>query len=327
MSWNRLLNIQAVEGAVQSRRYLEGRRLRRRCLTKPMLPKDVIKKIRRIQIMTNRLVNESLAGEYHSVFKGRGMEFDEVREYQHGDDVRTIDWNVTSRAGHPFVKRYVEERELTVMLLVDASASGSFGSAEKTKGEIAAEISALLAFSAIKNNDRVGAILFTDQVEKFIPPRRGSNHVLRVIREVLFCHPKHTGTCIQRALEHLNLVVRKHAVVFLISDLLDQGFEQSLKVANRRHDVVIVQIVDPREQELQDVGILELRDAETGEIVDIDTSLRGVRARYKENWERNYSKLRKLFQSYRMDHVPIDTVRPYDLPLVRFFEERARRCR
>jgi uncharacterized protein (DUF58 family) len=292
-----------------------------------MLPKDIIRKIRRIQITTNRLVNESLAGEYHSVFKGRGMEFDEVREYQHGDDVRTIDWNVTSRAGHPFVKRYVEERELTVMLLVDASASGSFGSAEKTKGEIAAEISALLAFSAIKNNDRVGAILFTDRVEKFIPPRRGSNHVLRVIRELLFYRPEHSGTCIQRAFEHLNLIVRKRAVVFLISDLLDQGFEQSLKVANRRHDIVIIQIIDPREQELQNVGILELRDAETGEIIDIDTSLPADRAKYRENWERNNSMLRKLFQSYRMDHVPIDAARPYDRPLIRFFEERARRFR
>ncbi|HYK90014.1 MAG TPA: DUF58 domain-containing protein [Acidobacteriota bacterium] len=292
-----------------------------------MLPKDVIRKIRRIQITTNRLVNESLAGEYHSVFKGRGMEFDEVREYQHGDDVRTIDWNVTSRTGHPFVRRYVEERELTVMLLVDASASGSFGSVEKTKGEIAAEISALLAFSAIKNNDRVGALLFTDRVEKFIPPRRGSNHVLRVIRELLFYRPQYCGTSIQSALEHLNLVVRKRAVVFLISDLLDQGFEQSLKVANRRHDVVIFQIMDPREQELQNVGIIELRDAETGEILDVDTSLPAVRARYRENWERNYEMLRRLFQSYRMDHVPIDTARPYDRPLIRFFEERARRYR
>src|SRR5512135_3124732 len=236
-----------------------------------MLPKEVVSKIRRIQITTNRLVNESLAGEYHSVFKGRGMEFDEVREYQHGDDIRTIDWNVTSRAGRPFVKRYVEERELTVMLLVDTSASGEFGSEQKTKGEITAEISALLAFSAIKNNDRVGAILFTDRVEKFIPPRRGSTHVLRVIREILFYRPEHTGTSIQKALEHLNLVLHKKAVVFLISDLLDQGYEQSLKVANRRHDMVIVQVIDPREQELPDVGILELRDAETGEILYVDT--------------------------------------------------------
>jgi uncharacterized protein (DUF58 family) len=292
-----------------------------------MLPKDVIRKIRRIQITTNRLVNESLAGEYHSVFKGRGMEFDEVREYQHGDDIRTIDWNVTSRTGHPFVKRYVEERELTVMLLVDASASGSFGSASKTKGEIAAEISALIAFSAIKNNDRVGAILFTDRVEKFIPPRRGSTHVLRLIREMLFYQPQRRGTSIQKALDHLNLVIHKRAVVFLISDLLDQGFEQSLKVADRKHDVIVIRIVDPREKELPDVGIVEVRDAETGEIAYIDTSLPVVRASYRANWEKNRSKLTKLFQSQRMDQVAIDTSSPYDVPLVRFFEERARRAR
>jgi uncharacterized protein (DUF58 family) len=292
-----------------------------------MLPKEILQKIRRIQITTNRLVNESLAGEYHSVFKGRGMEFDEVREYQHGDDVRTIDWNVTSRAGHPFVKRYVEERELTVMLLVDASASGLFGSRDKTKSEFAAEISAVIAFSAIKNNDRVGAILFTDLVEKFIPPRRGSTHVLRVIREVLFYRPEHRGTRIQAALEHLNLIVHKRSVVFLITDLLDQGFEQSLKAANRRHDVVVIRIVDSRERDLPDTGILQIRDAETGEIASVDTSLTWVRDTFRENWERNQSRLAKLFESQKIDHVTIDTGEPYDLPLVRFFEKRARRIR
>jgi uncharacterized protein (DUF58 family) len=292
-----------------------------------MLPKEIIQKIRRIQITTNRLVNESLAGEYHSVFKGRGMEFDEVREYQHGDDVRSIDWNVTSRAGRPFVKRYVEERELTVMLLIDASASGSFGSADKMKSEIAAEISALIAFSAIKNNDRVGAILFTDQIEKFVPPRRGSSHVLRVVREVLFHKPEHRGTRIQKAIDHLNLVVHKSSVVFLISDLLDQGFEQSLRVANRRHDVIVIQIVDPREKELAKVGIAELRDAETGEIAWIDTSLEWVRNTFRENWDRNQLRLSRFFKSNRMDHVPIDTSRPYDVPLVRFFKERAKKIR
>lgn len=292
-----------------------------------MLPKEVIQKIRRIQITTNRLVNESLAGEYHSVFKGRGMEFDEVREYQHGDDVRTIDWNVTSRAGRPFVKRYVEERELTVMLLVDMSASGAFGSAGKMKSEIAAEISALLAFSAIKNSDRVGAILFTDRVEKFIPPRRGSKHVLRVIREMLFHTPQHRGTCIQKALEHLNLVVHKRSVVFLISDLLDQGFEQSLKVANRRHDIVMIQIMDPRERELPDVGILEMRDSETGEIVRIDTALSWIRDTFRENWDRNQARLAKLFDSHRMDHLTVETGKAYDIPLIRFFEQRAKRIR
>jgi uncharacterized protein (DUF58 family) len=292
-----------------------------------MLPKEIINKIRRIQITTNRLVNESLAGEYHSVFKGRGMEFDEVREYQHGDDVRSIDWNVTSRTGHPFVKRYVEERELTVMLLIDASASGSFGSVAKTKSEINAEISALLAFSAIKNNDRVGAILFTDRVEKFIPPRRGSTHVLRVVREVLFYRPEHKGTCIQKALEHLNCVVHKHSVVFLISDLLDQGFEQSLKVVNRKHDVVIIQIMDPREADLPDAGIVEIRDAETGEIACIDTSLPWVRNKFRENWDRNQTRLSRFFDSHRIDHLTIETGLSYDVPLVRFFKERAKRAR
>ncbi len=292
-----------------------------------MLPKEVVRKIRRIQITTNRLVNESLAGEYHSVFKGRGMEFDEVREYQHGDDVRTIDWNVTSRAGRPFVKRYVEERELTVLLLVDCSASGSFGSTDKMKSEIAAEISAVLAFSAIKNNDRVGAILFTDRVEKFIPPRRGSSHVLRVVREVLFHEPERRGTCIRKALEHLNLVVHKRSVVFLISDLLDRGFEQTLRTANRRHDVVIIQIVDPREKELPHAGIVELRDAETGEIVRIDTALQWVRDRFRENRARSQAALEKLFDSNRMDHLTVETGAPYDMPLIRFFRERAKRIR
>lgn len=291
------------------------------------MPKEVVRKIRRIQITTNRLVNESLAGEYHSVFKGRGMEFDEVREYQHGDDVRTIDWNVTSRAGRPFVKRYVEERELTVLLLVDCSASGSFGSTDKMKSEIAAEISAVLAFSAIKNNDRVGAILFTDRVEKFIPPRRGSSHVLRVVREVLFHEPERRGTCIRKALEHLNLVVHKRSVVFLISDLLDRGFEQTLRTANRRHDVVIIQIVDPREKELPHAGIVELRDAETGEIVRIDTALQWVRDRFRENRARSQAALEKLFDSNRMDHLTVETGAPYDMPLIRFFRERAKRIR
>jgi uncharacterized protein (DUF58 family) len=292
-----------------------------------MLPKEILQKIRRIQITTNRLVNESLAGEYHSVFKGRGMEFDEVREYQHGDDVRTIDWNVFSRTGRPYAKRYVEERELTVMLLIDTSASGSFGSVHKMKSEIEAEISALLAFSAIKNNDRVGAILFTDRVEKFIPPRRGSKHVLRVIREVLFYKPQYRGTSIQTAVELLNLVIHKRAVVFLISDLLDQGFEQSLKVANRKHDFVILQIIDPLEKGLPRIGLLEIRDAETGEIACIDTSLSWIQSTIRENWEKNQNRLQKLLESHRMDHITIETGTPYDVPLMRFFKERAKRIR
>jgi len=213
------------------------------------------------------------------------------------------------------------------MLLVDTSASGLFGSAEKTKSEIAAEISALIAFSAIKNHDRVGAILFTDRVEKFIPPRRGSTHVLRVIREVLFHKPEHKGTRIQKAFEHLNLVIHKRSVVFLISDLLDQGFEQSLKVANRKHDVVVIQIMDPRERDLPDAGIVELRDAETGEIACIDTSQPWVRDTFRDNWSRNQDRLFKLFNAHRVDHVTIETGKPYDIPLVRFFKQRAQKAR
>lgn len=292
-----------------------------------MLPREVVRKIRRIQITTNRVVNESLAGNYHSVFKGRGMEFDEVREYQAGDDIRTIDWNVTSRAGRLFVKRYVEERELAVMLLIDVSASTHFGSVEKSKSEVAAEIAALIAFSAIKNNDRIGAILFTDRTEKFIPPRRGSTHALRVIREVLYQEPGHCATSIRKAIEHLNLLVRKRAVVFLISDLLDQGFEKTLKAANRRHDIVVIQIIDRRESELPDVGIVELRDSETGEITCIDTSLRGVREVVRKNWARNQARLSRLLNSNRIDHITIETDKPYDVPLVRFFMQRAGRAR
>jgi uncharacterized protein (DUF58 family) len=213
------------------------------------------------------------------------------------------------------------------MLLVDASASESFGSVSTLKMEIAAEISALLAFSAIKNNDRVGAILFTDRVEKFIPPRRGSTHVLRVIRELLCYRPAHRGTRVSSALEHLNLVIRKRAVAFLISDLLDQGFERALKVANQKHDVVIVQLVDPRERELPDVGILELRDAETGEILHVDTSLPRIRELYRSSWDRNRERTRRLFRQNNIDAVLIDTAAPYDAPLVRFFEERSRRQR
>jgi uncharacterized protein (DUF58 family) len=296
-----------------------------------MLPKEIIHKIRRIQITTNRLVNQSLAGEYHSVFKGRGMEFDEVREYQDGDDARTIDWNVTSRAGRPFIKRYVEERELTVILLIDASSSGAFGSADKLKSELVAELSALIAFSAIKNNDRVGAILFTDSIVKFVPPRRGSSHVLRVIRDILFLmrslENEKKLTCIQKAVEYLNLVVHKRSVVFLISDLLDQGFDRSLRVANRKHDIIAVQVIDPRERELPKVGIVELRDAETDEIVWVDTSFEWVRNTIRENWDRNQARLAKFFESQRMDHITIETGKPYDVPLIRFFKERAKRIR
>jgi uncharacterized protein (DUF58 family) len=292
-----------------------------------MLPEEIARKIRRIQITSSRLVNEALAGEYHSVFKGRGMEFDEVREYGHGDDVRAIDWNVTSRTGRPFVKRYVEERELTVMLLIDTSASGMFGSSNRLKSEISAEISAIIAFSAIKNNDRVGAMLFTDCVEKFIPPRRGTRHVLRVVREVLYHAPGRPGTCLRHALDSLNRLTPKRSVVVLISDLLDRGYEHALKTANHRHDLVLFQIIDPRERELPDVGILELNDAETGNITCIDTSLPRARDTYRKHMERHRTRTAEFLDANRIDHLVIETDKPYEGALARFFRERAHRRR
>ena len=246
-----------------------------------MIPKELVKKIRYIQIYTSKAVNDVLAGEYHSVFKGQGMEFDEVRAYQPGDDIRTIDWNVTARTGHPYVKRYVEEREITVFFLVDLSASGSFGSREKLKNEIAAEFCALLAFSAIKNNDKVGLIVFTDVIELFIPPAKGTSHVLRLIRELLYFDPgkkrERAGTDIALALDYLGRVLHKRGVVFLVSDFLDQDFEKPLGVLARRHDLIGVTVSDPRESALPDVGLLEIQDAETGATVLVDTGSREVR--------------------------------------------------
>ncbi|HXI01740.1 MAG TPA: DUF58 domain-containing protein, partial [Candidatus Saccharimonadales bacterium] len=228
------------------------------------VPPEVLKTVRRIEIRTRRLVQESMAGEYHSVFRGRGMEFSEVREYQVGDDVRSIDWNVSARMGHPFVKKFVEERELTVFLVVDVSGSKRFGSAARTKGELAAEVGALLAFSAIKNNDRVGAILFTGEVERYIPPKKGRSHVLRVIREILSFEPVDSRTSISAALEYAARVLRRHCVLFLISDFLDTGFERPLAIASRKYDMACIAIEDRREEEIPAVGLVELEDAETG---------------------------------------------------------------
>ncbi|HBD97773.1 MAG TPA: DUF58 domain-containing protein, partial [Gemmatimonadetes bacterium] len=228
-----------------------------------MIPREILKKVRRIEISTRGLVNEVLSGEYHSVFKGRGMNFAEVREYQYGDDIRSIDWNVTARTGSPFVKVFEEERELTVMLVVDVSASGDFGTQERLKGEVAVEICALLAFSAIKNNDKVGLIIFSDHVEKFVPPSKGKRHVLRVLRELLYHRPEGRGTDITAALDYLNHVQRKRAVTFLVSDFRDAGFEKSLAVAGRRHDMIAVRVGDLREREIPSVGLLELEDPET----------------------------------------------------------------
>ena len=294
-----------------------------------MISKELAKKIRYIQIYTSKAVNDVLAGEYHSVFKGQGMEFDEVRSYQPGDDIRTIDWNVTARTGHPHVKRYVEEREITVFFLVDLSKSGTFGSKEKLKNEIAAEFCALLAFSAIKNNDKVGLIVFTDTIELFIPPAKGTSHVLRLIRELLFFEPektrKKTGTDIAVALDYLGRVLHKRGVVFLVSDFLDHNFEKPLKVLARKHDLIAVTVSDPRELTLPDIGLLEIQDAETGETTIIDTGSKTVRSRYKHLAEERNRKLSDLFQSTGVDHIKLFTDRDYLLDLVKFFRKRMKK--
>ena len=246
-----------------------------------MNTKEILKKIRRIEISTNRLVNNIFAGEYESVFKGRGMEFEEVREYQPGDEIRTIDWNVTARMGQPYIKKYVEERELVMMLLVDTSGSADFGTYQRTKAEIAAEISALLAFSAIKNSDKVGLICFTDDVELFVPPRKGIKHVLRVIREILYFEPQQRGTNISAALEYVDRVIRRKSVVFLISDFMDRGYEKRLQVTSKRHDLIAITLQDMREETLPNVGLIELEDAETGEVVVLDTQDPKAREMYQ----------------------------------------------
>lgn len=290
-----------------------------------MIPSELIKKIHQLEIRTNRMVNDVLAGEYHSVFKGQGVEFEEVREYQAGDDIRTIDWNVTARSGEPFVKRYREERELTVMLLVDASASSMFGTAEKMKGELAIELSALLAFSAIKNNDRVGLLLFTDEIEKFIPPKKGKKHVLRLIRELLVFEPKGGHTNISQALDHVNKLLTRKSVVFLLSDFMNPDFGDSLRITNKKHDLVTVSITDPREVEMPPIGFLELEDAETGETIIIDTFNAGVRSGFSSAADEDFEKLESEFKKMRVDHVPIRTDQDYVDPLVKFFQRRASR--
>ena len=290
-----------------------------------MLPKEVLRKIRRIEITTSRLVTDFLSGQYESVFKGRGIEFDEVREYQPGDEIRTIDWNVTARMGHPFVKKFVEERQLTVMILLDASSSSSFGTTKRFKKELAAEVSAVLAFAAIQNNDRVGLIIFTDRIEKFVPPRKGLHHVLRVVREALYFTPKGKGTDIGGALRYLDSVISGRAVTFVISDFFAKDFKKPLSIANKKHDVVAITITDPREVKLPNAGIVELVDAETGKSYVIDTSSEKVRDRYAKNAAGIYEQRAKLFGSVGVDHIDIGTGRSYIEEFIKFFRMRKRR--
>jgi len=300
----------------------------------PEKAKAILKKVRQLEIRTNRLVNDSLAGEYHSVFKGRGMNFDEVREYVPGDEVRAIDWNVTARAGRPFIKKFTEERELTILLLVDVSASGNFGSGPQSKRQMAAELASVLAFSAIRNNDKVGLVLFSDRVEQYIPPKKGRQHVLRVIREILFFEPQHRGTDLVRALDFINQVTARRAIMFLVSDfeLPNQDraltdLRRALRLVNRRHDVVALHIHDRREAELPDVGRLALEDAETGELIELDTASQRVRGRFAELAGKREDDLRRILSSEGVDSLNLDTCEPYEPALRSFFKRRERRMR
>src|SRR5579862_3958702 len=324
-----------------------------------MIPREILKKIRQIEIRTNRLVTETLAGQYHSVFKGQGMNFDEVREYQPGDDVRAIDWNVTARMNHPFIKKFVEERELTVMLVVDVSGSGLFGSREQSKRELAAEIASVLAFSAIRNNDKVGLLLFTDEVEKFIPPRKGRGHVLRVIREVLYFEPRRRGTDLVNALEFMGRVLPHKAITVVISDFLECApafagsplssarpsapsqsagmsaqsktgplpppIQTALRMANRRHDVVAVHIADRYEMELPALGRLILEDAETGEIVEVNTAYAASRDAFALRQEKQYAEVARQLRSSGIDSIQLRTDESYAAALGKFFEGREKR--
>lgn len=290
-----------------------------------MIPAEVMKQIRRIQIRTSRVVNDILAGEYHSVFKGQGMEFEEVREYVPGDEIRLIDWNVTARTSIPHVKILVEERELTVMLVVDASGSGRFGSVDRFKNELAAELCALLAFSAIQNNDRVGLIIFTDDVELYIAPDKGRKHVLRVIREVLLFKPKGKGTNIPAALRFLNHVTKRRAVAFVVSDFMEADHEREMRVANKRHDVIAVTVTDPLEEDLPNVGFVQVEDSESGTRAFIDTSDEQVRQRYREEARRRVESRDAIFKRTRVDAIHVRTDRPYFEEVHKFFRMRERR--
>jgi uncharacterized protein (DUF58 family) len=319
-----------------------------------MIPREILRKIRQIELRTNRLVTDTLAGQYHSVFKGQGMNFEEVREYQPGDEVRTIDWNVTARMNHPFVKKFTEERELTVMLMVDVSGSGRFGSLSQSKRELAAEVASVLAFSAIRNNDKVGLILFTDQIEQYIPPRKGRKHVLRVIREVLFFEPRQRGTDVGGALQFLLRVQARRAIAVLISDFIGtlppmppflsppprataaavarrrtvpSGGLALIRQVNRRHDLVAVQVTDRHEQELPAVGRLILQDAETGELVEINTGDERKRRVFQERRQQAQAELHQFFRASRVDAIELRTDQAYAGALGRFFEAREQRRR
>ncbi len=290
-----------------------------------MIPKEVLRKIRHIEIRTKRLVNDLFGGEYQSVFKGQGIEFADVREYVPGDDIRSIDWNVTARSQRPFVKKFMEERELTVLFVVDMSGSEYFGSGEKLKSEVAAEITALLAFSAVKNHDKTGLLICTDEVEKYVPVKKGRNHVLRVVREILYYQPRRKKTRIAAALEYLHQILTRTAVIFLISDFQDEGYEKPLKILSRKHDVIAIHLKDRRESDFPPVGLIELEDAETGERVLVDSSVGSLRQHLTKTALQNEEKIDRLMKSSRIDRVVINAEGSYVEPLMRFFRIREMR--
>jgi uncharacterized protein (DUF58 family) len=290
-----------------------------------MISKEILTKIQRIHIRTNYIVNDIFAGEYESAFRGRGMEFEEVREYNPGDDIRDIDWNVTARMGHPFVKVYREERELTIMLLVDVSSSGLFGTEKQLKNELAAEIASVLAFAAIKSNDKVGLIIFSDHIEKLIPPKKARGHAWRVIKEVLEHNPLSTKTDITAALNYLNTVCRRRVIAFLISDFIAESYEKTLRISNKKHDMIAIHISDPREWYLPKVGLVELRDAETGETLLIDTLDDNLCKGFKLLSAKRFQERLEMFRSAGVDYIDIRTENPYIDPIMKFFRLREKR--
>lgn len=290
-----------------------------------MIPRELVKKLRKIEIHTSRLANDQLAGGYHSVFKGRGMAFSEVRQYQPGDDVRFIDWNVSARMHAPYVKVFTEEREMTVMLMVDLSASELFGSVAQSKIETVAEVAALLSFSAIRNNDRVGLILFSDRVERFVPPKKGRGHVMRVVTEILRAEPTGQGTNIRAALDMLGHVAKRRSVAFLVSDFQAEGYEKSLRLAAAKHDLIPIRVVDPREEALVDVGMALFEDLESGALIEVDTSDPRVRAEYRERVLRDRVQQEQMFRRLRLDQVTVQTDEDYVRPIAEMFRLRERR--
>ncbi len=290
-----------------------------------METREILKKVRQIEIKTKGIVNEVLSGEYHAVFKGRGMDFAEVREYQMGDDVRMIDWNVSARMGHPFIKVFEEERELLVMLLCDVSSSTHFGSGRQMKVDMAIELAAVLAFSALKNNDKVGLILFTDHIEKFVVPKKGRTHILRILRELYAFTPERSGTDIKMALEYLNRVEKKRSIAFLISDFLGEDYQKAAGIVRRKHDLIGVHVFDPREYLLPDVGLVRLHDAEKGTLFWVNTSDKRVRRELQTRFELWQTNLKKSFQKVRVGFISLPVNEPYIPPLVKFFKSRGRR--